>query len=201
MWKRRGNQGTIFFIDGVIETLIASGAVSEDEAEKWKVLLITSLTAPSPESHSQLGTTHVGSGYDSPKDFATFIALIPIIGARTTMPNKSSLQLIGLELYDSKAAIIWRALPPPSFSFQERFGQFSQNSLGPDLAMISLKDDIQTNYVVMHGHSGGRTDRVGRFEFWPAPPGNATVLYVRLGTSTLEVPLSRSRAPGSSQSS
>jgi hypothetical protein len=191
IWKRRGRHGAVCFIDGVIEALMATGAISNAEASKWNIAIMSSSSGFSSRFAPPVNTAKVPNGRDAPQDFPHFLELIPVRGAIVVIPDVCRVQILGIERYDSKAAIVWRVVPLPSPTKLESFSHFTQFETGPNSKTTEIADDVGTQYTVVGGHSGGRIERVGRFEFQPAPPDNATLLFVRWEDAAFDLVLPR----------
>jgi hypothetical protein len=191
IWRRRGRHGAICFFDGVIEALIASEAISNAEASKWNLALMSPASTPSSEFAPLGDASEVLSEHNATHGFPHFLELIPVKGALTIVPGVCSVQILGIERYDSKAAIIWRVVPLSAPVESESLNHFAQFETGPDRRTTELTDDVGTQYIVVGGHSGGRIERIGRFEFRPAPPDSATLLFVRWADAAFDITLPR----------
>ena len=196
IWGRRGKHGAICFIDGVIEALVATEAISDTEASKWNMVLMSSTSAPSSEFIPLGDAMEVVGERNTPRGFPHFLELIPIEGVLTIVPGVCSVQILGIERYDSKAAILWRVVPLSAPAKPESFNHFAQFETGPNRRTTELTDDVGTRYIVVGGHSGGRIERVGRFEFRPAPPDSATLLFVRWADAAFDIALPRAGQSG-----
>jgi hypothetical protein len=205
--QRRGSHGATCFIDGVIEALLATEAISLTEAREWNVRLLSAARGHSSEfvaSSSGASSEFISSGdvtevtgeNNATQDAAQFLELIPVEGASAIVPGVCRIQILGIERYDSKAAIMWRVAPLPAPAKSESLSHFAQVTPTPTPRSTKLTDDVGTRYTVMGGHSGGRIERVGRLEFRPAPPDNATRLFVSWEDTEFDIALPRTAHGG-----
>jgi hypothetical protein len=197
IWRRRGKHGAICFIDGVIETLVAIEAISISEASKWNLAIMSSLNSPVSEFLNPDIATGVTDERDATKSFSRFLELIPIEGACAIVAGAYSVQILGIERYDSKGAVIWRVVPLAEPATKEDLSHFARFEDGPNRATATLTDDVGTSYALVGGQSGGRIERVGRFEFRPAPAPGANFLFIRWEDVAFSIALPR---PGDSLS-
>jgi hypothetical protein len=200
--QRRGGHGAICFIDGVIEALLATEAISVAEATKWNVMLLSAArghSSPSVASSSGPSSESVPTGdaievigeRNAMQDVPQFLELIPVEGASAIIPEVCSVQILGIERYDSMAAIVWRVAPLPGPTTPESLSHFAQVTIAPNPRSTKLTDDVGTDYIMLGGHAGGRIERVGRLEFRPAPPDSATLLFVRWRSAAFDIVLPR----------
>ncbi len=196
--QRRGAHGAICFIDGVIEALLATEAISIVEARHWNVMLLSAARGHSSESMASFSGLSSESFPAEVRDESAatpalpqFLDLIPIEGASATVPGVCSVQILGIERYDSMAALMWRVVPLPTPTKPESLSHFAQVTPTPTPRTTELTDDVGTRYIMMGGHSGGRIERVGRLEFRPAPPDTATLLFVRWEDAAFDIALPR----------
>jgi hypothetical protein len=196
IWRRKGKYGAICFIDGVIEALIATAEISDEEASQWNTELKSSPSAPPSKFAPTVESPEAIAELNSTQDFPHFLELIPVEGAVTIVPGVCSIQILGIERYDSKAAIIWRVVPLTALVSQNDLSDYVRFETGPNRTSMKLTDDIGTRYILVGGHSGGRIERVGRFEFRPPPPDNATILFVRWEDVEFNIALPRTDRSG-----
>lgn len=200
--QRRGGHGAICFIDGVIEALLATEAISLEEAKRWNVMLLSAArghssgsfapsSAPSSESIVSGDATEVMGESNSTQNVAQFLELIPVEGVSAIVPGVCTIQILGIERYDSMTAILWRVVPLPALAKQESLGHFAQVTPTPTPRTTKLTDDVGTHYIMMGGYSGGRIERVGRLEFRPTPPDSATRLFVSWEDAEFDIALPR----------
>jgi len=205
--QRRGSHGAICFIDGVIEALLATEAISIAEATRWNVKLlsaarghssmsIASYSGTSSEYNLSRDAIEVKDESNGAQDVPEFLELIPVEGASAIVSGVCSIQILGIERYDSKAAIVWRVVPLPAPAKPESLSHFAEVRTVPSPRSIKLTDDVGTYYTVMGGNSGGRRERVGRFEFRPAPPESATRLFIRWEDVAFDIALPRTGNSG-----
>jgi len=197
--QRRGGHGAVCFIDGVFEALLAIEAISISEAREWNVRLLSAARGHSSEFTSSSGAssevtyggsvTEVAGENNVTQDAPQFLELIPVEGATSIVPGVCSIQILGIERYDSKVAISWRVAPLSAPAAAESLSHFAQVTPTPTPRTMKLTDDVGTRYTVMGGHSGGQTERVGRLEFRPAPPDSATRLFVNWEDAAFDIAL------------
>jgi hypothetical protein len=130
------------------------------------------------------------------QDVPQFLELIPVEGASAIVPGVCSVQILGIERYDSMAAIMWRVVPLPAPAKPESLSHFAQVTPTPTPRTMKLTDDVGTRYIMMGSHAGGRIERVGRLEFRPAPPDSATLLFVRWESAAFDIALPRTGRGG-----
>jgi len=205
--QRLGSHGAICFIDGVIEALLATEAITNAEAMKWNVMLmsaarghsspsIASSSGPSSESIPSGDATEVIGESNATQNVPQFLELIPVEGALAIVPGVCSFQILGIERYDSMAAIMWRVVPLAAPAKPKSLSHFAQVTAAPTPRSTKLTDDVGTHYIMMGGTSGGRIERVGRLEFRPAPPDSATLLFVRWEGAAFDIALPRTGHSG-----
>lgn len=76
-WTRRGRLGTLNFVEGVLKGLMATGAITRDEALAWKEIPNTS----SRSTVARFGSSGSASTYPSPltpPNFANFIESVSV---------------------------------------------------------------------------------------------------------------------------
>jgi hypothetical protein len=204
---------------GAIEALRAANAMDPDEVHDWNnrmhVALGLASLDPLPPGFQGSRAVFVGDGErpDRPPEapIARFLELIPVRDADRELPYGGRLQILGIERYDSKVAVAWRMAPLPDAEAQhaqelaahERDSEglpeheremmraeFLQHvSRGPG-AQLTLSDDVGTGYrSTGGGWSGGGNERVGRAQFTPWIPEDASMLTVRWDVLEFPVPL------------
>jgi hypothetical protein len=105
------------------------------------------------------------------------------------LPDVCSFQILGVERYDVKGAIFWRMVPILGPECTDEAKRLAALGTGPDMRSIEISDDRGTTYQVTHGSSAGRIEKVGRYEFIPAPPDDATILKVHWEEMVFEINL------------
>jgi hypothetical protein len=123
----------------------------------------------------------------APGVFPQFIELVPANQPAKELPNVCSFQILGVECYDVKGAIIWRMIPLPTPANTEDAVNGASFGTGPEIRSMEVSDDRGTSYQMTNGSSGGRIERVGRYEFRPAPSDDATILKVRWEGLSFEI--------------
>ena len=180
-WQRLGPNRTRDFVEGALEALVESGALTPSDAQTWKTTILASL--------DKSRATFRGPPEDSPPGvigatrptFARFEAMIPVHEPAQIILGVRSVQILGIELYDTKLAIDWR-LVPLSDAINQGFDPHAEMpGGGQDSNRMLLTDNVGTVYSFFAGNSGGRLERVGRSEYRPAPPAEAHVLHVQWG--------------------
>lgn len=204
---------------GAMEALRAAEMMSSAEFSDWSNRMHIALglepLEPLPPGVSGRAV-FIGEGErptpPAPPPSARFLGLIPAKDADRPIPHGGRVQILGIERYDSKVAVAWRLAPLPDLESQ--FGleleAHDRDTEGlPDSEMerqmsrhqflrrihqpgqeLSLTDDLGTDYHRGGGGSGGgRDERVGRSDFWPAIPSEATLLLVHWGDVVFDVPL------------
>jgi hypothetical protein len=178
-WKRMGLYGATMLIEGVLEALVATGAISSDDVASWKDRILAPSNISRTTFISDEGEAASAVVDSSARIIPRFLEMIPAREPAKDVPGVCSIQILGVERYDSKGAILWRVAPleePSAPADPSGFGAFRP---GPEMAEMELTDDLGTLYNLMGGSSAGRIERVGRFEFQPAPPEEAQHLRVR----------------------
>lgn len=177
-WKRLGRFGTLTFVEGLLDGLTGVGVITRDEASAWKDVLIATFNNVAALSSSTSDRSMMSPAL-ALGDFPHFVELIPAAEPAQELPDVCSFQILGVERYDVKGAILWRMVPilGPESTGETR--TLAGLGTGPDMHSIEISDDRETTYQLFHGSSAGRIERVGRFEFNPAPPDDATTLKVQ----------------------
>lgn len=190
-WKRLGRYGTLTFVEGLLDGLTGVGAITRDEALVWRELLIAPFSV-STARFSSTGGASIHPPSSAPRDFPHFIELIPAVQPAKELPDVCSLQILGVERYDVKGAIVWRMVPILRPESTEEANNLAALATGPDMRSLEISDDRGTTYQFTGGSGGGRLERVGRHEFIPAPPDDATILKVRWEEMVFEITLGSS---------
>jgi hypothetical protein len=188
-WRRFGRPGGEFFIDSLLDGLTGVGAISHEEAETRRVQLLATSNTYSARFRSADGVVKADQTR-APAAFSQFIELVPARQAAREIPNLGSFQILGIERYDNKGAIIWRMVPPRVQESPDDAVGVASFDAGPEIRSFELSDDAGTRYQMTFGSSGGRVERVGRYEFRPAPPNDATILNVRFEDLIFEINVS-----------
>jgi hypothetical protein len=178
-WKRMGLYGATTLIEGILEALVATGAISDGDALSWKELILAPFNISRATYISAEGEAASAVVGNSAQIIPRFLEMISAREPAKDVLGVCSIQILGIERYDSKGAILWRVAPleePNAPADPSGFGAFRP---GPEMAEMELTDDVGTVYILMGGNSAGRVERVGRFEFRPAPPDGAKHLRVR----------------------
>lgn len=188
-WKRLGRVGTLNFVEGVLESLMATGAITRDEALAWKDLLAFPSGGAFARSDSSAGLpvrplppTHSGS--------ANFIDLLTANEPAKVLPGVCSFQILGLERYDVQLVVVWRMLPSVDLESSDELKHLAPFMNGPEMSSMEVTDDRGTLYQMRGGTSGGGGgETVGRYIYNPAPPEEATVLTINWEGMNFEIPL------------
>ncbi len=177
-WQRLGRYGTASFVDGLLNGLTGVGAITRDEATTWRDVFLAPFSNPSARFRSaeDVPTT---DRTPTPGALSQFIELVPANQPAKELPDVCSFQILGVERYDVKGAIIWRMVPLAGRANAEDAVNVASFGTGPEIRSIEVSDDRGTSYQMMGGTSGGRIERVGRYEFRPAPADDATTLKVQ----------------------
>ena len=178
-WRRLGRPRAEYFIEGLLNGLTGVEALSHEEATSWRDRLLTTFNTYSARFKSADGTAKTDQTF-APAAFSQFIELVPARQLAKEIPNLGSFQILGIERYDNKGAVIWRMVPPPAHENTGDAIGVADFGAGPEIRLFELSDDAGTKYQMTSGNSGGRIEKVGRYEFRPAPPNDATILNVRL---------------------
>jgi hypothetical protein len=121
---------------------------------------------------------------------AQFICMVPTSSTAKFLREGLSVQLLGLEIYDTKVAIDWRVIPAIGETSSMIGHDLEPFDYGLEQATITLADDVVgTAYHHVGGHSGGWVERVGRSEFQPPPPISATLLLAEWKNANFEIAL------------
>ena len=119
-------------------------------------------------------------------------------------------QILSVEVYEHSMSVTWRASPlvdveiagaddlatvaeetkglPPDQ--REPLLELARRRIGHTVYQVQLADDCGTTYQPTSGGAGGGHDeRRGHQGFWPAPPPEATRLFVTWQDEHLEIPL------------
>jgi hypothetical protein len=201
-WKRE----SLSRFGATLEALRAVGAVTQDEMHDWNNRLLIALgiepLEPLPPGSSGARTIRISDVPPPPvipNPPARFLRLVPARTPDVAIGFGGRLQVLGIELYDSRVAVAWRLapLPDPERQFREQLAAHDRDSeglpeverrhsrqllvhrLGHARQHLSLSDDLGTPYHPIGGASGGgRDERTGRAQFQPAVPDAATQLTV-----------------------
>jgi len=192
-----------------LEALRAVGAITQDEMLDWNnhlfvALGIEPLESP-PPGFQGARAIRISDGQPEPvvsPPPARFLGLVPAVVPDVPVGFGGRLQIPGIELYDTRVAVAWRLapIPDPERQFGDQLAAHDRDSEGlPEHErlrsrqmlvhrldrsgqQLSMTDDIGTEYHHMGGGSGGgRDERTGRAEFFPAVPGTASELTVHWG--------------------
>ena len=85
-WKRLGRVGTLHFVEGVLESLMATGAITRDEALVWKDLLTVPVGRASAQFASSFGTPP-GPLPSKQGNYARFIDLVAALEPAKVLPG------------------------------------------------------------------------------------------------------------------
>jgi len=216
-WRRQMLAG----FGGAMEALVAAGAMSSDEVSDWSNRMhvalglepLEPLPPPPPVLHHGR-TIYIGEGEPPPRPpappLARFLGLIPVSNPDQLVPFGGRVQILGIERYDSKAAVAWRLapIPDPEIQFASELSdherdtqglpnaerqmmrrQFLQQLNGPGRE-LGLSDDVGTEYHRMGGrHSSNGQECTGRAQFAPAVPETASTLTIHWGDLRFPVSL------------
>ena len=193
-WKRLGRVGTLNFVEGVLESLMATSAITRDEALVWKEIL----TASFGGAVARFGSGGSSSTFLSPltpPNFASFIEFISANEPPRVVPGVCSFQILGVERYDVQVAVVWRMLPDLDPESTDELTNLSPFNAGPEMSSMEASDDRGTLFRKKGGSAGGGGgERVGRMVFVPAPPEDATILIINWEDMNFEIPLGASHA-------
>jgi hypothetical protein len=188
-WKRLGRVGTLNFVEGALESLMAASAITREEALVWKDLL----AASSGGAPARFGSSGSASTYLSPltpPNYATFIEFISANEPSRVLPGVCSFQILGVERYDVQVAVVWRMLPDLDPKSTDELTNLSPFNAGPEMSSMEVSDDRGTLFRKKGGGAvGGGRERVGRMVFVPAPPEDATILIINWEDMNFEIPL------------
>ena len=187
-WKRLGRFGTVSFVEGLLDGLTAVGAITSDEAAAWRELLLAPFNITQARFSSTSEVSKIPPAF-APSEFPRFVELIPAAQPAQNLPDVCSFQILGVERYDVKGAILWRMVPILGPESTEEARRLAALGTGPDMHSIDVSDDRGTTYQLVHGSSAGRIERVGRCEFTPAPPDDATIMKFRWEEMVFEINL------------
>lgn len=186
-WMRMGFYGATKHVEGVLETLASIGSMTDDESLRWKEMILSAFPRSRATSTSSVGEFSTGRIADAPSSIPQFLEMIPVSVPPQDVPGVCSFQILGIERYDSKVAIVWRMTPLLEADVPTNpidFGSYAPNSGAEGM---ELTDDVGTDYSRREGSSGGRVERVGRFGFIPALPEDARLLYCRWDAIAFEI--------------
>ncbi len=188
-WKRLGRVGTLNFVEGVLEGLMATGAITRDEALVWKDLL----TIPSGRAFAPFGSSAGMFNWPLPPthdDTARFIDLVAANEPAKVLPGVCSFQILGVERYDIQIVVVWRMLRDCGPENSDELKNLAPFMPGPEASSIEVSDDRGTRYQMGGGTSGGGGgEMVGRYKYNPAPPEEATFLTIIWEKLNFEIPL------------
>ncbi len=187
-WKRRGRFGTAHFVEGLLDGLINVEAITREEASAWKDVFLGPFNI-APARFSSVGAAQAVSTSLVPDAFPHFIELIPANQPAKVLPHVCSFQILGVERYDVKGAIVWRIVPLLGPESSEEDISVAALGTGLDMSSIEISDDRGFSYQLSTGSSAGRMDRVGRQEFLPALSDDAKILKVHLEEMIFEIDL------------
>ena len=187
-WQRLGRRGTENFVDGLLDGLTRVGAISRDEASTWSEVFLRTFSDSPARFRSAAGalSSHLTP---TPGVLSQFIELVPAHLPAKELSTGGSLQILGVERYDVKVAIMWRMVARGGWTVAHDASTVASLGTGFESQSIRLTDDRGTSYQRMGGSSAGRVERVGRSEFRPAAPDDATTLRVEWEGLVFEVAL------------
>ena len=168
--------------------------LSADEADEWTNRLLGVLGKGVPEVPSEMRGRATAklidlSGTASPSELskpeiAQLLRLVSVPGADTATAFGGHIQVLGVELYDTRVTVTWRLAPPPDpeARFSEELAAHDRDAEGlPENErhllrqhllgqleqlgqhQVELGDDIGTAYQRSGGNvSGSPQERVGR---------------------------------------
>jgi hypothetical protein len=206
---------TLASFGGAIEALRAVAAISPEEAHDSMNLMLLALglepMEPVPTNSAvarAVSPREIAPPLSRPP-LARFLTLIPVAEADRPLPFGGRVQILGIERYDTKVTVAWRLAPLPNV--EEQFAghlellerdieglpdderqrlrlDFRQRLNRPGMDELALSDDLGTDYQQAGASSGGGNDeRVGRTQFRPAIPDQASQLTVHWGELHFEV--------------
>jgi hypothetical protein len=181
------------------------GAVDQDETHEWTNRMLVALGEDplEPAGPGEIRLIRFGDdsgSVDVPEPTPEFIRLLPASSEATASRFGGRFQVLGIEMYDSQFAVVWRLAPLPDQEamFAVDIAELEGDTEGlPDERRAALKrqliqrlsmhrqqievsDDLGTQYHSSGGGSGGGgNERTGRMVFHPVPPPDATILTVR----------------------
>jgi len=194
---------------GAIEALRAAEAMDSDEVHDWNNRMHVALglepLEPLPPGFTGGRAVFIGEGERPTRPpappIARFLGLIPVLDGDREVPYGGRLQILGIERYDSKAAVTWRMAPLPDAEskYAEELRAHDHDTEGlPDQERkmlrrrfqmqlnhpagdaLTLSDDLGTEYLKTGGGaSGGGNEQTGRAQFMPAVPEGAAELTIR----------------------
>ena len=135
-WKRLGRFGTVSFVEGLLDGLTAVGAITSDEAAAWRELLLAPFNIAQARFSSTSEVSKIPPAF-APSEFPRFVELIPAAQPAQDLPDVCSFQILGVERYDVKGAILWRMVPILGPESSEEARRLAALGTGPD--MIQLK--------------------------------------------------------------
>jgi hypothetical protein len=178
-----------------LATLQSVGMMSPDEAREWTNRMQVALEPVEPQRLTAFGPTK----HDPPPPLARFLRLVPAPDADFDIGFGGRIQVLGIELYDTKVAVNWRIAPSPDpeAQFPDQLAAHERDTEGlPDderhalrsglvrslrfpYEHLTLSDDVGTQYIGRGGGSvGGMDERVCRWEFMPGVPEKAREVVV-----------------------
>jgi hypothetical protein len=219
-WKRE----CLSRFGAALEALRAVGALTQEETEDWnnRLLVALGIQPLEPLPTGSRGTVARAIRVsDAPPPLVIvrptprFLRLMPARVPDVAIGFGGRLQILGVELYDTQVAVTWRLapLPDPELQFKDQLAAHDLDSeglpehvreqsrrmlvqrLGRPGQRLSLSDDAGTEYHHAGGSSGGGSEeRIGRSEFTPAVPNNASELLVHWQDEvTIPIDLHRGR--------
>jgi hypothetical protein len=153
---------------------------------------------------------HADAPADSPPPDIRFLGLIPAQDPDRPIAFGGRAQILGVERYDLKVAVAWRIAPLQNV--EEKFAaeldalerdieglsdpekeisryQALRHLNRPGSVEMTLTDDVGTEYHPSGGgSSGGGNESVGRSEFYPGIPPEATVISIAWKGHIFNVP-------------
>jgi hypothetical protein len=201
-WRRQ----SLARFGAALAALHAVDAITEDERLDWhnRFLIAVGIEPPAGLPSSFQGARAIGSLTlrplaVNPNTPGRFVRLLTAQVPDVAIGFGGRLQVLGVELYDSKLAVAWRLapLPDPELQFTEQLAAHDRDSEGlaePERgrargmlihrlahgpARLWITDDVGTEYRHCGGGSGGGSDeRVGRTQFTPSVSAVASELVV-----------------------
>jgi len=171
-WKRL----SLSRFAAALEALQAVGALSEDESQDWYQRALVASGLDVSELRGPLAHSFITSvfGYTPPeKPPARFLRMLPVPEPNVSIGFGGELQILGIELYDTKVGVEWLLSPIPDLE---------QARLLSERRYEALTDDVGTLYRHVRGNGwSSPIESRGSSQFFPAPPETASALTFHWG--------------------
>lgn len=199
------SQRTFSNFSSALQAFKVVGAIDDDEAHDWTNRLLVALGEEpvDPPQPCEMRLISIGVGpppNEVPRPIPEFVRLLPASSDATATRFGGRFQVLGIELYDTQFAVVWRLAPPPDQEamFADDVAALERDTEGlPDqrremlkrrllqqLSMqrqeIKVTDDLGTTITLREVvPAEAQNERTGRMMFHPVPSPDATLLSIQ----------------------